>query len=251
LDSVIVPEVVSKVADTTTAPLPDFTVTKSMGASAENEIVVPRFPSTLGPATGDAQETLGLSTVRTLAGSPWLASASPEMLSPASTTTAMTKMRAAFGLPRRRCLAIRLYLLLCAAPAGSRVTYRTSGTTALAAPVRELCGGRGCCPVSSELQVGCSWRPPGGLWRRTRENQRTPPLHRVGAATTRQRTPEATQRQTSSTGRASGRSPALHDLLRVSTELAARSPYWWRPGQFVDARHSLDYLGEIHSSPHN
>jgi len=114
-DSVIVPEVVSKVADTTTAPSPDFTVTKSIGAPAENEIVVPRFPSTLGPATGDAQETLGLSTVRTLSGSPWLASASPEMLSPASTTIAMTKMRAAFGLPRRRCLAIRLYLLLCAA----------------------------------------------------------------------------------------------------------------------------------------
>ena len=115
MDSVIVPEVVSKVADTTTAPSPDFTVTKSIGAPAENEIVVPRFPSTLGPATGDAQETLGLSTVRTLSGSPWLASASPEMLSPASTTIAMTKMRAAFGLPRRRCLAIRLYLLLCAA----------------------------------------------------------------------------------------------------------------------------------------
>ena len=114
-DRVIVPEVVSKVADTTTAPSPDFTVTKSIGAPAENEIVVPRFPSTLGPATGDAQETLGLSTVRTLSGSPWLASASPEMLSPASTTIAMTKMRAAFGLPRRRCLAIRLYLLLCAA----------------------------------------------------------------------------------------------------------------------------------------
>jgi hypothetical protein len=106
LDSVIVPEVVSKVADTTTAPLPDLTVTKSMGAAAENEIVVPRSPSTLGPATGDAHETLGLSTVRTLSGSPWLASASPEMLSPASTTTAMTGRRAALGFPRRRCLAI-------------------------------------------------------------------------------------------------------------------------------------------------
>jgi hypothetical protein len=86
--------------------------------------------------------------------------------------------------------------------------------------------------------VGCSWRPPRGLWRRTRENQRTPPLHRVGAATTRQRTPEATQRQTSSTGKASGRSPALRDLLRFSTDLAAQGPYWRRPGQFVDARHS-------------
>jgi hypothetical protein len=115
LDSVIVPEVVSKVADTTTAPLPDFTVTKSMGASAENEIVVPRSPSTLGPATGDAQETLGLSTFRTLSWSPWLASASPETLNPAITTTAMTSRRAAFGLPRRTCLAICLYLLLCAA----------------------------------------------------------------------------------------------------------------------------------------
>jgi hypothetical protein len=115
LDSVIVPEVVSKVADTTTAPLPDFTVTKSMGASADNEIVVPRSPSTLGPATGDAQETLGLSTFRTLSWSPWLASASPETLNPAITTTAMTSRRAAFGLPRRTCLAICLYLLLCAA----------------------------------------------------------------------------------------------------------------------------------------
>ena len=72
----------------------------------------------------------------------------------------------------------------------------------------------------------CKWAVPGdlpGVVRRTRENQRTPPLHRVGAATRRQRTPEATQRQTSSKGRASGLSPALHDLLRVSTELAARS----------------------------
>jgi putative phosphoribosyl transferase len=115
LDRVICPVVVSNWADTTTAPLPDFTVTKSMGAAAENEIVVPRPPSTLGPATGDSHETLGLSTVRTLSGSPWLASASPETLSPASTTTAMTSRRAAFGLPRRECFAIRLYLLLCAA----------------------------------------------------------------------------------------------------------------------------------------
>ena len=106
LESVIVPEVVSKVADTSTAPLPDLTVTKSMGAAAENEIVVPRSPSTLGSATGDAHETLGLSTVRTLSGSPWLASASPETLNPASTTTAMTSRRAALGFPRRRCLAI-------------------------------------------------------------------------------------------------------------------------------------------------
>src|SRR5215217_4060218 len=75
----------------------------------------------------------------------------------------------------------------------------------------------------------CKWAVPGdlpGVVRETRENQRTPPLHRVGAATTRQRTPEATQRQTSSTDKASGRSPALRNLLRVSTELAARSPYW-------------------------
>ena len=115
MDRVIVPDVVSKVADTTTAPSPDFTVTKSMGAPAENEIVVPSSPSTLGPATGDAQETVGLSTVRTLSASPWLASASPETLSPARTTIAMTNMRAAFGLSRRRCLAIRPYLLLCAA----------------------------------------------------------------------------------------------------------------------------------------
>lgn len=86
--------------------------------------------------------------------------------------------------------------------------------------------------------MGCSWRPPRGLWRRTRENQRTPPLHRVSAATTRQRTPETTQRQTSSTGKASRRSPALRDLLRFSTDLAAQDPYWRRPGQFVDARHS-------------
>jgi hypothetical protein len=144
LDSVIVPEVVSNVADTTTAPCPDFTVTKSMGAPAENEIVVPRPPSTLGPATGDAHETLGLSTVRTLSGSPWLASASPETLSPAITTTAMTKMRAAFGLPRRRCLAICLYLLLCAGTCWiprhlqdkRNNLARRSGTL--------LCGGRGC-----------------------------------------------------------------------------------------------------------
>src|SRR5215218_7018894 len=86
-----------------------------MGAPAENEIVVPRLPSTLGPATGDAHDTLGLSTVRTLSGSPWLASASPEMLSPASTTTAMTSRRAPFRFPRRTCLAINPYLLLSAA----------------------------------------------------------------------------------------------------------------------------------------
>ena len=211
-------------ADTTTAPLPDFTVTKSMGAPAENEIVVPRPPSTLGPATGDAQETLGLSTVRTLSGSPWLASASPEMLSPASTTTAMTKMRAAFGLPRCRYLAIRLYLLLCAATCWiprhlqdkRNNRARRSGT---------------CCAAgvgADRSARSCKWTVPGdlprGLCRRTRENQRTPPLHRVGAATTRQRTPEATQRQTSSTGRASGRSPALRDLLRFSTDLAAQDP---------------------------
>ena len=90
MDSVICPEVVSNWADTTTASFPDFTVTKSMGAAAENEIVVPRFPSTLGPATGDAQETLGLSTVRTLSGSPWPARASPVTLSPVSTTKATT-----------------------------------------------------------------------------------------------------------------------------------------------------------------
>jgi hypothetical protein len=114
-DSVIVPEVVSKVADTTSAPCPDFTVTKSMGAAAENEIVVPRPPSTLGPATGDAHDTLGLSTVRTLSGSPWLASASPETLSPVSTTSATASRRARFMLPRRTCLAIDPYLLLCAA----------------------------------------------------------------------------------------------------------------------------------------
>ena len=114
-DSVIVPEVVSNWADTTTAPCPDFTVTKSMGAAAENEIVVPRPPSTLGPATGDAHDTLGLSTVRTLSGSPWLASASPETLSPVSTTSATTSRRARFMLPRRTCLAIDPYLLLCAA----------------------------------------------------------------------------------------------------------------------------------------
>jgi hypothetical protein len=115
LDSVIVPEVVSKVADTTTALCPDFTVTKSMGAAAENEIVVPRSPSTLGLATGEAHDTLGLSTVRTLSRSPWLASASPEALSPVSTTTATTSRRARFRLPRRTCLAIDPYLLLRAA----------------------------------------------------------------------------------------------------------------------------------------
>jgi hypothetical protein len=115
-DSVIVPEVVSKVADTTTAPCPDFTVTKSMGAAAENEIVVPRPPSTLEPSTGDAHDTLGLSTVRTLSESPWLASASPETLSPVSTTNATTSRRAGFMLPRRTCLAIDSYLLLCARP---------------------------------------------------------------------------------------------------------------------------------------
>jgi len=113
---VIVPEVVSKVADTTTAPCPDFTVTKSMGAAAENEIVVPRSPSTLVPATGDAHDTLGLSTVRTLSSSPWLASASPETLRPVSTTSATTSRRARFMLPRRTCLAIDSYLLLCARP---------------------------------------------------------------------------------------------------------------------------------------
>jgi hypothetical protein len=114
-DNVIVPEVVSNWADTTTTPCPDFTVTKSIGAAAENEIVVPRFPSTLGPATGDAQETLGLSTVRTLSGSPWLARASPVTLNPVSTTTATTSRRACFRFPKRTCLAIDPYLLLCAA----------------------------------------------------------------------------------------------------------------------------------------
>jgi hypothetical protein len=114
LDSVIVPEVVSNSADTTTAPFPDFTVTKSMGSAAENEIVVPRFPSTLEPATGDAQETLGLSTVRTLSGSgsPWLATASPVTLSPVSTTRATTSRRAPFRFPTRTCLAMNPYLLL-------------------------------------------------------------------------------------------------------------------------------------------
>jgi hypothetical protein len=204
LDRVIVPEVVSNVADTTTAPLPDFTVTKSMGAPAENEIVVPRPPSTLAPATGDAQETLGLSTVRTLSGSPWLASASPDTLSPASTTTAMTNMRVAFGLPRRRCLAICLYLCSARRPAGSRATYRTSGTTALAAPVRGCAAGVGADRSARSCKVGCSLPPPGVVGWGTRENQRTSPLHRVGAATTRQRPPEATQRRTSSMGRASG-----------------------------------------------
>src|SRR5919106_670132 len=77
-----------------------------MGAAAENEIVVPSCPSTLGPATGDAQETLGLSTVRTLSGSPWLASASPVTLSPARTTAATTSRRALFRFPRRTCLAM-------------------------------------------------------------------------------------------------------------------------------------------------
>ena len=64
MDSVIVPEVVSKVADTTTAPSPDFTVTKSMGSAAENEIVVPRFPSTLAPATGDVQQLFEINLTR-------------------------------------------------------------------------------------------------------------------------------------------------------------------------------------------
>jgi hypothetical protein len=128
-DSVIVPEVVSNWADTTTAPCPDFTVTKSMGAAAENEIVVPSLPSTLGPATGDAHDTLGLSTVRTLSWSPWLATASPETLSPASITPARTSRRARFRLPRRTCLAIDPYLLLCAATQLDRATYRTSETT--------------------------------------------------------------------------------------------------------------------------
>src|SRR4030095_8823806 len=91
---------------TTTASYPHWSCTNEMRDAAENEIVVPRSPSTLGPATGDAHETLGLSTVRTLSGSPWLASASPETLNPASTTTAMTSRRAALGFPRRRCLAI-------------------------------------------------------------------------------------------------------------------------------------------------
>jgi hypothetical protein len=132
-DSVIWPEVVSNWADTTTAPCPDFTVTKSMGAAAENEIVVPRFPSTLGPATGDAQETLGLSTVRTLSGSPWLATASPVTLSPVRTTAATTSRRAPFRFPRRTCLAINPYLLLSAVTCWSRVTYRTNKTAALSA----------------------------------------------------------------------------------------------------------------------
>jgi hypothetical protein len=130
-DSVICPEVVSNWADTTIAPFPDLTVTKSIGAAAEKEIVVPRFPSTLGPATGDAQETLGLSTVTTLSGSPWLATAKPVTLSPASTTTATTSNRARFRPARRTCLAIDPYLLLCAATCGSRATYRTNKTAAL------------------------------------------------------------------------------------------------------------------------
>jgi hypothetical protein len=162
------------VADTTTAPSPDFTVTKSIGATAENEIVVPRFPSTLGPATGDAQETLGLSTVRTLSGSPWLASASPEMLSPASTTIAMTKMRAAFGLPRRRCLAIRLYLLLCAATCwiprhlqDKRNNCARRSGTCCAAGVGADRSARSCkWAVPGDLPGGCG----GGLGR-TRERR--------------------------------------------------------------------------------
>jgi len=95
-----------------------------------NEIVVPRFPSTLGPATGDAHETLGLSTVRTLPGSPWLARASPVTLSPVNTTTATTSRRAPFRFPRRTCLAINPYLLLWRRPAGPRATYRTNKTAA-------------------------------------------------------------------------------------------------------------------------
>jgi hypothetical protein len=151
---VIWPEVVSKVADTTTAPCPDFTVTKSMGAAAENEIVVPRSPSTLGPATGDAHETLGLSTVRTLSGSPWLASASPVTLSPVRTTRAMTSRRAPFKFPRRTCLAIRLSTFCSARqPAGSRVTYRTSVTTALAALGE---GGEQRGPTGRELAVAAA-----------------------------------------------------------------------------------------------
>src|SRR5918992_6410833 len=143
-DSVIVPDVVSKVADTTTAPCPDFTVTKSMGAAAENEIVAPRPPSTLGPATGDAHDTLGLSTVRTLSGSPWLASASPETLSPVSTATATTSRRARFRLPRRTCLAIDPYLLLCAATRLDRAPP-TGQADQPRSPLRYMpCGGRGC-----------------------------------------------------------------------------------------------------------
>jgi hypothetical protein len=133
-DNVIVPEVVSNWADTTTTPCPDFTVTKSIGAAAENEIVVPRFPSTLGPATGDVHETLGLSTVRTLSGSPWLARANPVTLNPVRTTTATTSRRARFRFPKRTCLAIDPYLLLCAATAGSRATYRTSETNPYSPP---------------------------------------------------------------------------------------------------------------------
>jgi hypothetical protein len=144
LDRVIVPEVVSKVADTTTAPCPDFTVTKSMGAPAKNEIVVPRPLSTLGPATGDAHETLGLSTVRTLSWSPWLASASPETLSPASTTTVMASRRATFGLPRRTCLAICLYLLLWAATCWIRRHLQDKRNNRARRSGTWLCGGRGC-----------------------------------------------------------------------------------------------------------
>jgi hypothetical protein len=144
LDSVIVPEVVSKVADTTTAPSPDFTVTKSIGAPAENEIVVPRPPSTLGPATGDAHDTLGLSTVRTLSWSPWLASASPETLNPASTTTAMTSRRAAFGFPKRRCLAICLYLLLCAVTCWIPRHLQDKRNNPRSPPRTCLGGGSGC-----------------------------------------------------------------------------------------------------------
>ena len=90
-----------------------------------------------------------------------------------------------------------------------------------------------------------------GLWRRTRENQRTPPLHRVGAATRRQRTHEATQRQTSSEGRASGPSPALHDLLRVSTELAGHAHTGSDPANPSTPGIRSITLGKIHSSPHN
>src|SRR5215213_2135575 len=141
-----------------------------MGASAENEIVVPRFPSTVGPATGDAHETLGLSTVRTLSGSPWLASASPETLNPAITTTAMTKMRAAFGLPRRRCLAICLYLLLCAAtcwipasPTGQAEQPRSPLRYVAVRRAWVLTGQLG---AASGLFLATSRE----LWQRTREN---------------------------------------------------------------------------------
>jgi hypothetical protein len=105
-------------------------------------------------------------------------------------------------------------------PAGSRVTYRTSGTTTLAARYVSSAAGVGADRSARSCKCAVSGDLPG-LWRRTRENQRTPPLHQVSVATTRQRTPEGTQRQTSSTGRASRRSSALRDLLRPSTELAA------------------------------